>query len=271
MGIVHFAVTDIFIRVRERYIVGVNVQIATHLTWLVSWCRHEEDLQTRVFLSFYQIYNEKVADLLVNPKGVDTTKPLAVQTSQTLNVREDTSLGKFVIDGLSCFSVGSESELFSMINVAAANRITKSQLINENSSRSHAILQLSLETEDFENSNDGAENTSHNCDNGSQMKTKKRVVRKSVLTIVDLAGSERVRKSGSLTKGRQLKSGSYSNAEQLKEAQAINKSITALGICIQTMADASERGVKPAHVPYRDSKLTRLLSEALGGSTSKCV
>lgn len=234
--------------------------------------RHEDDLQTRVFLSFYQIYNEKVADLLVYPKGVDAGKPLAVQTSQTLNVREDTSLGKFVIDGLSCFAVASESELFSMINVAAAHRITKSQMINENSSRSHAILQLSLETEDLENNNDeGSENTGINGDNGSRVSAPKRVVRKSVLTIVDLAGSERVRKSGSLTKGRQLKSGSYSNAEQLKEAQAINKSITALGICIQTMADASERGVKPAHIPYRDSKLTRLLSEALGGSTRKCI
>lgn len=183
---------------------------------------------------------------------MDTSKPLAIQTSQTLNVREDTVQGKFVIDGLSSFAVASENELYSMLNVATANRITKAQLVNESSSRSHAILQLTLEIEEA-NESGGL------------------FARRSVLTMVDLAGSERVRKSGSLTKGRLLKSGSYSKAEQLKEAQAINKSITALGICIQTMAEACDKGTKPAHIPYRDSKLTRLLAEALGGSTRKPV
>ena len=234
-----------------------------------------------MFVSFYQIYNERVADLLVHPKGVDTSKPLNIQTSQSLNVREDTSLGRFVIDGLSSFSVTSESELFSMLNIAVGNRITKSQLINDSSSRSHAILQLSIEKEEIVSSDDCVDNTNSRVghmvkendiqsDSGERKQDqRRRVMRRSVLTIVDLAGSERVRKSGSLTKGRMLKSGTICNAEQLREAQAINKSITALGICIQTMAEASDKGMKPAHVPYRDSKLTRLLAEALGGSTRK--
>lgn len=238
--------------------------------------RLDEDLQSRVFISFYQIYNERVADLLVYPKGIDSTKPIAVQTSQTLNVREDTVLGRFVIDGLSSFAVTSENELFSMLNVAAANRITKAQLVNESSSRSHAILQLTLETEERAGSGSGGiENEDYNtitrAEGDKLSRDGQRVLRRSTLTIVDLAGSERVRKSGSLTKGRLLKSGTYCRAEQLKEAQAINKSITALGICIQTMAEASDRGVRPAHVPYRDSKLTRVLAEALGGSTSKFI
>lgn len=85
---------------------------------------------------------------------------------------------------------------------------------------------------------------------------KKRHYRKALLTIVDLAGSERLSKTGS-------------EGMRLQEAKNINKSIAALSNCISALA--SEKSL--SHVPFRDSKLTRLLTESLGGNckTSICA
>ena len=83
---------------------------------------------------------------------------------------------------------------------------------------------------------------------------KKRHHRKALLTIVDLAGSERLSKTGS-------------EKLRLEEAKNINKSISALGNCIQALA--SEGGA--AHVPFRDSKLTRLLTDSLGGNSKTTI
>ena len=79
----------------------------------------------------------------------------------------------------------------------------------------------------------------------------------STLTIVDLAGSERVTKSGS-------------SGQRLQEAQKINKSIAALGNCISALAEAHGRGNK-RHIPFRNSQLTRLLTDSLGGNTRTCL
>ena len=82
--------------------------------------------------------------------------------------------------------------------------------------------------------------------------------RKNIFTFGDLAGSERLSKS-------------KSTGAQLKEAQNINKSISALGNCVQALAFASNKrekgGIAASHIPFRDSKLTRLLADALSGNT----
>ena len=78
-----------------------------------------------------------------------------------------------------------------------------------------------------------------------------RVARRGLLSVVDLAGSERVSKSGS-------------EGTRLDEAKRINKSIAALGNCIAALAGPA----RSTHVPFRDSKLTRLLTDSLGG---KCA
>lgn len=100
---------------------------------------------------------------------------------------------------------------------------------------------------------------------------KKRHYRKALLTIVDLAGSERLNKSGS-------------ESMRLKEAQNINKSIAALGNCIASLANSQDQRSKNnssphqmgqsasmSHIPFRDSKLTRLLSESLSGNCKTTI
>ena len=95
---------------------------------------------------------------------------------------------------------------------------------------------------------------------------KKRHYRKALLTIVDLAGSERLNKTGS-------------ESMRLQEAKNINKSIAALGNCIAGLAQISEKlahsrsqtGIGTSHIPFRDSKLTRLLSESLSGNCKTTI
>ena len=104
--------------------------------------------------------------------------------------------------------------------------------MNKDSSRSHLLFMLFLES---------AEVTSTNQD-------EKRYVA-SKLNLVDLAGSERLSKTGAA-------------GDRLKEAQKINLSLSALGNVISALVDG-----KSQHIPYRDSKLTRLLQDSLGGNT----
>jgi hypothetical protein len=125
--------------------------------------------------------------------------------------------------------------------------------MNKYSSRSHAILQVMVEQKWIEAINEdknGNQNIHNNPNNPSippQEVMKKRHHKKGLLTIVDLAGSERISKSGS-------------EGLRLEEAKKINTSITALGSCISALAN----NTSIHHVPFRDSKLTRILTECLG-------
>lgn len=136
-------------------------------------------------------------------------------------------------------------------------RITGSTKQNKRSSRSHAILTLELvQVLDDENTAESEKLR------GGPEKVR---MRRSKLTIVDLAGSERVGKS-------------KSDGLRLEEAKKINKSISALGNCVAALALASSKASREKtsvlsaaavakHVPLRDSQLTRLLSDSLGGNT----
>jgi len=119
------------------------------------------------------------------------------------------------------------------------HRFTASTVMNKASSRSHALLQILVEQKYIEEDNE---------------KIKKRHYKRGLLTIVDLAGSERISKTGS-------------EGVQSKEAITINKSISALGNCINALANNS----KEQHVPFRDSKLTRILTECLGGNSKTAI
>jgi hypothetical protein len=118
------------------------------------------------------------------------------------------------------------------MNVGNKNRSVGETAMNKDSSRSHLLFMLFLES---------AEVTSTNED-------EKRYVA-SKLNLVDLAGSERLSKTGAA-------------GDRLKEAQKINLSLSALGNVISALVDG-----KSQHIPYRDSKLTRLLQDSLGGNT----
>ena len=144
------------------------------------------------------------------------------------------------VEGLTQVAVRSRGELLALVRHGAKTRATSSTLVNPRSSRSHAVLQILVEQRWAEQ----PEHASSSIHLGSEgPPKKKRRQRKALLTIVDLAGSERLGKSGS-------------EGVRMEEAITINKSISALGNCVQALAER-----KPAaHVPFRDSKLTRLLT-----------
>merc|ERR1719453_2753010 len=108
--------------------------------------------------------------------------------------------------------------------------------MNQESSRSHSIFTIVVET------SEPAENPKE-----------KPKIRSGKLNLVDLAGSERQGKTGA-------------TGDRLKEATKINLSLSALGNCISALVDG-----KSSHVPYRDSKLTRMLEDSLGGNTKTCM
>ena len=143
-------------------------------------------------------------------------------------MREAPGRGTFVA-GAAIVPVGSRQELEALIYKGNLYRTTESTNVNEVSSRSHAVLQLRIEmTPRFEA--------------GAPTKVGK-------LSMIDLAGSERAAKTGNAGK-------------RLTEGANINRSLLALANCINALADKTKR---LGHVPYRDSKLTRLLKDSLGG------
>ena len=134
--------------------------------------------------------------------------------------------------------------------------------MNKNSSRSHAVLNVFVEQRWVEKegaatagttSPNPVETQSTNISSPNPAK-KKKIYRKALLTIVDLAGSERLSKTGS-------------EGMRLQEAKTINKSIAALSNCVSALA--SQKALN--FVPFRDSKLTRLLSESLGGNCKTTI
>ncbi|XP_055531112.1 kinesin-like protein KIF17 [Wyeomyia smithii] len=134
------------------------------------------------------------------------------------------------VQGLSLHPVHGMKECIELLEAGAKNRVVGATLMNIESSRSHSIFTISLEQM--------STNGGHNA-----------VIKRGKLNLVDLAGSERQSKTGA-------------TGERLKEATKINLSLSALGNVISALVDG-----KTKHVPYRDSKLTRLLQDSLGGNT----
>uniref|UniRef100_A0A5S6Q266 Kinesin-like protein n=1 Tax=Trichuris muris TaxID=70415 RepID=A0A5S6Q266_TRIMR len=147
---------------------------------------------------------------------------------QKLEIKEHQERGVYVA-GLSMHPVHNVNECEKLLQKGMRNRATAATLMNTDSSRSHSIFTLYLEM--FE-THQGREH----------IKTAK-------LHLVDLAGSERQSKTGAV-------------GDRLKEATKINLSLSALGNVISALVDG-----KSTHIPYRDSKLTRLLQDSLGGNT----
>ncbi|KAJ7370615.1 Kinesin-like protein kif3b [Desmophyllum pertusum] len=146
---------------------------------------------------------------------------LSKDQGKRLELKERPDTGVYVKD-LQSFVCKSVKEIEHVMNVGNQNRAVGSTNMNEHSSRSHAIFIVTIEC-----SESGADGESH--------------IRVGKLNMVDLAGSERQSKTGA-------------TGERLKEATKINLSLSALGNVISALVDG-----KSTHVPYRDSKLTRLL------------
>ena len=176
------------------------------------------DKVTEISLSYLEIYNETIRDLLV-PGG----------SKATLMLREDANQAVSVA-GLSSHHPQNVQEVMDIIVRGNEYRTMSPTEANATSSRSHAVLQINVSQKD----RNADVNEPHTM---------------ATLSIIDLAGSERA----SATKNR---------GDRLLEGANINKSLLALGSCINALCDPRKKN----HVPYRNSKLTRLLKFSLGGN-----
>ncbi|XP_064610162.1 kinesin-like protein KIF3A isoform X2 [Liolophura sinensis] len=154
---------------------------------------------------------------------------LGKDQTQRLEVKERPDIGVYVKD-LSAFVVNNADELDRIMTLGNKNRSVGATNMNEHSSRSHAIFTVTIEC-----SEKGPDGQQH--------------VRVGKLHLVDLAGSERQAKTGA-------------TGQRLKEATKINLSLSTLGNVISSLVDG-----KSTHIPYRNSKLTRLLQDSLGGNS----
>lgn len=200
-----------------------------------------------VEVSYMEIYNERVFDLLdLSPPT--TVAPTAGggggRSSSGLKVREHNILGPYV-EGLSQLLVLSAQEIDDLIVEGNKSRTIASTNMNSESSRSHAVFTIRL-TFAIKDPVSGVA--------GEKV---------SRISLVDLAGSERADKTGAA-------------GERLKEGSNINKSLTTLGLVISKLAEQSASGKtgggtaakdSPGFVPYRDSILTWLLKDSLGGNS----
>ncbi|KAJ6344311.1 hypothetical protein OIU76_005934 [Salix suchowensis] len=184
-----------------------------------------------VSVSYLQLYMEAVQDLLV-------------PANDNISIVEDPKTGDVSLPGATVVQIRDQQSILELLRLGEAHRIAANTKLNTESSRSHAILMVHVK-KSFSGREDAL---SSETDNASPLvKPSKLIVRKSKLVLVDLAGSERVHKSGS-------------EGHMLEEAKSINLSLSALGKCINALAENSP------HVPIRDSKLTRLLKDSFGGT-----
>ncbi|ETE64232.1 Kinesin-like protein KIF13B, partial [Ophiophagus hannah] len=187
-----------------------------------------EEQSFKVEVSYMEIYNEKVRDLL-DPKG----------SRQSLKVREHSVYGPYV-DGLSKLAVASYKDIESLMSEGNKSRTVAATNMNEESSRSHAVFKIIL-THILYDVKSGT--------SGEKV---------GKLSLVDLAGSERATKTGAA-------------GDRLKEGSNINKSLTTLGLVISALADQAAGKNKNKFVPYRDSVLTWLLKDSLGGNSKTAM
>ncbi|EYU40548.1 hypothetical protein ABFS82_05G091500 [Erythranthe guttata] len=196
---------------------------------ILSEVSPENDL---VSVSYLQIYMETIQDLL-NP------------ANDNISIAEDPKSGDVSLPGATLVEIRDHKSFMELLQLGEAHRYAANTKLNTESSRSHAILMVHIKR------SVKGRNSSFSSENGNTTllgKTlKPAIVRKSKLVVVDLAGSERINKSGS-------------EGHTLEEAKSINLSLSALGKCINALAENS------AHVPVRDSKLTRLLRDSFGGT-----
>ena len=181
-----------------------------------------------ITVQFMEIYNEDIHDLF-NPEGSD-------------KIRIHEKEGAIVVDGLKALDIKSYEDTMRLLQTGALNRTTASTKMNTQSSRSHAVFTLNIK-----------QTRAAPC-NPDEKENSKKIDLETVSSkfhYVDLAGSERLKRTGA-------------TGDRAKEGISINQGLLALGNVISALGDASQ---KRKHVPYRDSKITRLLQDSLGGNS----
>ena len=180
------------------------------------------NMDSTVKVSFLELYNEELTDLLASVEDDSTKK---------LRLLEDR--GSVVVHGLEEVIVRSAAEIYQVLDRGSAKRRTAATLLNNRSSRSHSVFTITIHLKDA---------TAEGED----------IIKIGKLNLVDLAGSENISRSGA-------------KDSRAREAGSINQSLLTLGRVITTLVEHS------GHIPYRDSKLTRLLRDSLGGKTKTCI
>uniref|UniRef100_A0A7N5ZW85 plus-end-directed kinesin ATPase n=1 Tax=Anabas testudineus TaxID=64144 RepID=A0A7N5ZW85_ANATE len=208
---------------------GIIPMLCEDLFEKINEDSNKEDLSYSVEVSYMEIYCERVRDLL-NPKN-----------KGNLRVREHPLLGPYVED-LSKLAVTSYTDIADLMDAGNKARTVAATNMNETSSRSHAVFTIVF--------------TQRKHDSETDLSTEK----VSKISLVDLAGSERADSTGA-------------KGTRLKEGANINKSLTTLGKVISALAEVvsvfmfSKKKKKTDFIPYRDSVLTWLLRENLGGNS----
>ena len=186
-----------------------------------------------------RIVEQIFASILASPGNIEYTvrvsymeiymekiRDLLQPQNDNLPIHEEKSRGVYV-KGLLEIYVSSVQEVYEVMRRGGTARAVAATNMNQESSRSHSIFVITI--------------TQKNVESGS--------AKSGQLFLVDLAGSEKVGKTGA-------------SGQTLEEAKKINKSLSALGMVINSLTDG-----KSTHIPYRDSKLTRILQESLGGNS----
>jgi len=221
----------------ESVLDGYNVcifaygQTGSGKTWTMEGPRENPGVSLRAVQSIFRTLDsrkeEEECEVFLSMFEVynEELKDLLDPRKKKMDISMDKEEGT-VIAGLEKIKVASEDEVSKAVERGQSNRATKATNMNEHSSRSHLVLRLYTK---LKNKTSGD-------------------ITYSKLSLVDLAGSERIGKSGA-------------EGEALKEAQGINKSLSALGNVVRALATGQ------GHCPYRNSKLTHALQDSIGGNS----
>ncbi|XP_043709084.1 kinesin-like protein KIN-8B [Telopea speciosissima] len=183
---------------------------------LIKKDRSSKDFE--VSCSYLEVYNEVIYDLLQKSSG-------------HLELREDPEQG-IIVAGLRCIKVRSADKILELLNLGNSRRKTESTEANATSSRSHAVLEITVKRK--------------------QRNQYRNQFIHGKLALVDLAGSERASETNN-------------GGQQLRDGANINRSLLALANCINALGKQQKEGL--AYVPYRNSKLTRILKDGLSGNS----
>ncbi|KAF4702278.1 hypothetical protein FOZ63_032509 [Perkinsus olseni] len=200
---------------------------------LFDTMQHDTTGETKVWVSYLEIYNERIQDLL---------SAGGVAEGEVLQIFDHPKYG-VVVPGISECPVESMDEVQRLMDYGIKRRAVGATNMNSHSSRSHAVFTLRLER----SARDG-------LGEGEEVGDAK-VSLNSRLNLVDLSGSERTSKTGA-------------DGDRLREGTAINQSLTNLGVCIRELAEKAGRWSSGEyHIPFRNSKLTFLLKDSLSGNS----
>ncbi|CAL1704444.1 unnamed protein product [Somion occarium] len=192
-------------------------------------------------ISFVELYNEELRDLLAPDlyAPVGTVQPMALGSSKDggnqggLKLFDDSNKKGVFIQGLEETPVKDTADALALLTKGSHRRQIAATKFNDHSSRSHSVFSITVHTKETSAMGDD-------------------LLKVGKLNLVDLAGSENIGRSGA-------------ENQRAREAGMINQSLLTLGRVINALVDRS------SHVPYRESKLTRLLQDSLGGRTKTCL